>query len=559
MTDTTTPVARECRFAVYSKSNEPGEYSDIHLVKEAVHDPATGKTKPNVLIIKNYERPFFVSKRGQRSYTQKREWTDKSEVDTFKSTQTNLPFAVAKALGTPWVKGGIRELAESPYLYGTDMLSTSIIKQSYTDKWPVVTPYSNAVFDTETDVVHGTGHIQMATISFKDKVFTAVLKKFVAGYANPIESIQKLAIKYIKDVIDKRNITIEIVIVDREIDIVKATMAKAHEWKPDFLSVWNLEFDVEKVMDACQRAQIDIATILSDPKVPKEYQNFRFKKGAAKRVTASGKVMSFKPSQRWHTVFCPSSFYWIDAMSAYRQIRTGDPEEPSYSLESILQLKLKIGKLKFTEADHLSGLEWHKFMQSKYPLEYVVYNIFDCVSMEILDEKTLDLQLSLPMFSGSSDFQHFNSQPKRAANRMHWEIRAHDKVMGSTSSEMSDEMDMETGSLSGLISMLPAHMVDDNGLKIIEENPEQRSSCRGHVADLDIASSYTRGVVVFNISKETTSREITDIAGVDEETQKMQNINLSAPRTNAVEYGVTMLKLPTFDTLLEAFNQKQTA
>lgn len=554
------PTAIECRFAVYSKSNADQDYRDLHLIKENVHH-ADGTTTPNVKLEIDYKRPFWVTKKGLQNHKDKKEWTPKENLHEFQSTQSQLANSVARALGKSWMKNpNLRDLADSPYLYGTDILSTSVIKQSYRDKWDVQTPYSVAVYDTETDVIWGHGQIMMATVSFKDRVFTAVQKSFVAGYPNPIEKIHNLAKEHIGEFIKDRNITLDIVIVDTEIDVVKATINKCHEWKPDLLSVWNLAFDMDKIIEACERAGLDPADLMSDPVVPREFRSFRFKKGPAKKVTASGRVMNFKPAQRWHTVFCPSSFYWVDAMGIFRQVRITAPEEPSYALDYILSQKLKgVRKLKFKEADHLQGLEWHKFMQAHYPLEYVVYNIFDCVSMEILDEKTLDVCLSFPMFAGCTDFQHFNSQPKRAVNELHFFVQEHNQVIGSTSAEMSNEMDLETASLDGWIIMLPSHLVADNGLQIIQEHPDLRTNIRIHVGDLDVAASYPNGEVVFNISKETTSKELLSVEGVDMITQRMATINLSGGRTNSVEFCTAIYGLPNFDTLLNAFEAKRNA
>lgn len=565
MTDNTAatadqPKAIECRFAVYSKSNADQDYRDLHLIKENIHN-VDGTTTPNVKLEIDYKRPFWVTKKGMQNHKDKKEWTPKENLHEFQSTQSQLANNVAKALGKSWMKNpNLRDLADSPYLYGSDILSTSVIKQSYTDRWDIQTPYSNAVYDTETDVVWGHGQIQMATISFKDRVFTAVQKDFVAGYPDPINKIKNLAEKYIGNFLKERNVVLEIVIVDREIDVVKTTLAKAHEWKPDLLSVWNLAFDMDKIIEACERAGIDPATLMSDPAVPKEFQSFRFKKGPAKKVTASGRVMNFKPAQRWHTVFCPSSFYWVDAMGIYRQVRITAPEESSYALDHLLQKNLKdVRKLKFEEADGLVGLEWHKFMQSKYPLEYVVYNIFDCVSMEILDEKILDVCLSFPMFAGCTDFSNFNSQPKRAVNELHFFVQKHGQVIGSTAAEMANEMDEETASLDGWIVMLPSHLVADNGLQIIEEHPDLRTNIRIHVGDLDVAASYPNGEVVFNISKETTSKELLKIEGIPEEVQRMATINLSGGRTNSVEFCVALYGLPNFDRMLDAFRANRSA
>lgn len=439
----TKPVAIECRFATYSKSNQ--DQSDFHLIKEQVHNP-DGSITPALRKLVNYKRPFWVAKKGARQYEDRKEWEHLKNLNKFECTQTELTTSIAASLGQRGFRGNLRDLPESRFVYGSDITSTAIIKQAYRDKWDVVTPYTYSVFDTETDMLHGTDEIMMASITFKDKVYTVVQKKFVEGYANPVQRILELGRFYLGEIFDARKIVPEVIIVDTEIEIVKLILAKAHEWRPDFLAVWNLEFDMTKIIEACARAGVDPESLLCDPCVPRQYRSFRFKRGPAKKVTASGKVMSYTPPQRWHTIFCPSSFYWIDSMCVYKQVRTGQPEEPSYSLDSILHKDLKMTKLKFKEADHIASnsADWHRFMQKNYPLEYVVYNQFDCISMEILEELNTDVQLSLPMFAGCSDFQHFNSQPRRSVNELHYFVMKHDHIIGSTASEMADDNDTET-------------------------------------------------------------------------------------------------------------------
>jgi hypothetical protein len=556
MAQPTTPPfkAIECRFAFYQKSNQTD--NDIHFVKEQIHN-LDGTITPSTRMIKNYKREFYITKKAYQNHNDKKEWEDITKLDVFKCTQTDLQRSVAAALGKPWLKGGIRDLQESPYLYGTDISSSALLKKDYKDKWKDVhTPYSVAGFDSETDVLYDTGQIKILSITFKDRVFTAIDEAFVKGYSNVLERLQELAIKYMGDVIKDRNIKIEIKLCNTEIDIVKSVITKAHEWKPDFLTVWNIEFDMNKVIAACERAGVTPESILCDPSVPQEYRSFKFKAGPAKKITASGKVMSYKPAQRWHTVFCPASFYWIDGMCSYKHVRAGAPEETSYSLNAILDKTFegKVQKLKFKEADEYTGLAWHQFMQKNYPLEYVVYNQFDCICMEMQDEKIYDLQLSIPMFSGFSDFTNFNSQPKRAADDMHFFVKDNkQKIIGSTSYDMTEDFDDETTGLSDWIVMLQANLDFENGLKIIVENTELQTNLRAHCADIDIVGAYPSNTIVANVSKETTRKELINIEGIDEETQRKQTINLSGGRVNAVEICSTLFGLPTLDVMLEAF------
>ncbi len=547
----------ECRFAVYCKS-EDGAH-DMHLVKEQIHYK-DGTTEPNVKLVQDYARPFYITKKGKQNHTDFKEWELKDNLDTFKSTQTKLTESVAKALGQSWFKGGLRDLCKTPYVYGVDVLSTSLIKQSYAERWDVFTPYTVAAFDTETDVIHGHGQIMLACISFKTKVFIAVQKSFVAGYSNVEARVQELMKKYLGKEMQERKIVFELAIVNTEIDVIKATIAKAHEWAPDFLTVWNILFDMDKIIAACDRAQVPIEDILSDPKVPKEFRSFRFKKGPAKKVMASGRILNFKPAERWNTVFCPSSFYWIDGMCAYKQIRTGEPAEPSYGLDAILKKNKIGGKLEFAQADHLADnkLDWHKFMQANHPLEYIVYNAYDCISMEILDEKTTDLQIALPRFAGHTDFQNFNSQPRKAMNELHFFVDKMSRVPGATASEMSTDNDELTADNKGWIVMLASHLVADNGLCVIEENPELRTNIRGAVADLDIEGAYPHNELVMNVSRETTSKELIKVKGIPDEVVRKQSLNLSGGRTNAVEFSTTMYGLPVLDVFLEEYLRSKT-
>lgn len=443
----------ECRFAVFCEPPE-GMRDDIHLVKELIH-LKDGTTVPNVRIVKNYERPFWITKKGFQNHKQKKEWEHLNRVREFKSTQSQLVTNIARALEQPWFNGNLRKIARSPYLYGADILSTALIKQMYQEKYPeLITPFSIACFDTETDVVKGTEEIIMATLSSKTRVYTSIQKSYLEGLGHDvIGKLQVLLRKYLDEYVEKRKIEWVIEIADDEVGVICNTLKKAHEWQPDFLAIWNMNFDIPKVIEALKKKGIDPADVFSDPRVPHAYRFFKYKQGPNQKVTASGKVTPIKPAAQWHTVFTPSSFYVIDAMCAFRHIRTGEAEKPSYSLDAILNDTLGIRKLKFKEADHVSGLKWHQLMQTEYKLEYVIYNVFDCISMEELDEKTKDLCLTLPMMSGSSDFENFKSQPRRVVDELHrFVLKTQNKVIGTTSDQMSDELDSLTIGLKDWIA-----------------------------------------------------------------------------------------------------------
>lgn len=215
-------------------------------------------------------------------------------------------------------------------------------------------------------------------------------------------------------------------------------------------------------------------------------------------------------------------------------------------------------------------------MQTNYKIEYIIYNRFDSISMIELDNKTLDLQVTLPTYAGMTDFAKFNSQPKKIADQMYFFLLEEGKVQGTVGQveevkedentedtsvddeESEDEPTAKKGepkilSLKDWIITLPAHLMIDGGLCCIEEDPNIRSNARAYVFDADAVSSYPSDISALNVSKETTKKEVIDIPGIPEHVFRLENINLLSGHTNAVEYCTMMFKFPKPEELLELY------
>jgi hypothetical protein len=569
-------IGYECRFAIHIPGKH-NETPDIHLIKEQVHY-SDGTVKPNLRFIKNFKRKFWITKPSYRNHKDKKEWEDEDKLLCRETTQTQLRNDIAKALDKSWSNESLKDLSSSPYLYGSDITSTALIKKSYMDKYPdLVTAYTVAVFDTETDVVNGTEEVIMASLVFKDKAFISVCKDFVKGISSLETLFQQKAKKYIGEYLDKHNMTIELHVAEDTIDCIQTVFNKAHEWKPDFLAIWNMDFDISRILQMCDKYKYNPADILCDPAVPQHLRICKYRQGNKKKTTASGKIIPINPAMQWHTLISTSSFYVIDAMCAYKHIRITKQEEPSYSLDSILNKELGIRKLKFEEADAYTGLKWHQVMQTMYKLEYMVYNVFDSLSIIELDNHTKDLAYTLPAFSAASDFSNFKSQPKRIIDALYFLCLEKGKVLGtvgkakeivkSTSDNIIDENDdgiieeptedeqleeeeATTLSLRGWVVTLPAHL-SVHGMHCIEEDETMYSNLRAYVYDSDAVSAYPTCTSIANVSKETTKRELISIEGIPEDIFRAQNLNLVLGRVNSIEYCTTMFNMPKPEELLK--------
>jgi hypothetical protein len=253
-------------------------------------------------------------------------------------------------------------------------------------------------------------------------------------------------------------------------------------------------------------------------------------------------------------------------MCAYKYIRLAKQKEQSYSLDSILNKELGIRKLKFKEADGYTGLQWHQVMQRDYKLEYIVYNMFDCISMLELDEKTKDLGYTLPTYAGLSDFSIFNSQPKRIGVSYYFHLlKKENHILGTVGSAESEEELAERMSvmptyesldnsdsnniyddvldLKQWIVTLPAHL-NMGGVRCIEEDPNAVTMIRPYTFDSDMVGAYPSVTEVCNVSKATTKREIIDMGDIPEDVFRIQNLNIVFGPTNAIEYCRNMFNLP---------------
>lgn len=561
----------ECRFVVNVPSKS-SDKPDVHLIKEQVWKKLpTGETviEPNIRLIEDFKRPFWITKPNKRNHTQKKE--EEAEENLFKimTTESNLRFNLAKALGKPYSRESVKELCSSPYIYGADISSSVLIKQRYLSKYPdLISGYTVCTYDTETDVVNGTEEVIINTAVFKDKIICVINKDFVKGFVTVEQLIRDRIKKYIQEYIDKRDYKTEIYIEEGSVNTIKKCFQRIHELKPDFLAIWNMDFDIPKVLWNLEKYDVDPTDVLCDPSVPKEYRICKYKKGPTKKVTSSGKVQPIDRAMQWHTLQLTASFYVIDAMCAYRHLRNAEQERSSYSLNAILDEELNISKLKFKEADEYQELAWHVFMQNNYKLEYVVYNMFDSMSMLELEYKINDLSFKIPTFSRSSEFSSFRSQPKRIMEAYFFNRLASGYVLGSVGSNRKvveqdtaddipeddeEEEDNETLSLRNWIVTLPSHLMV-LGLKIIEEDETMHTLIRGFTYDSDSVSAYPTVISCMNVSKETTKTEIIDILGIDEDIFRLQNMNFIQGQTNSIEYCTTMFNLPKPYELLRLLN-----
>lgn len=555
----------ECRFAIHMpKRGDNG--IDLHMVKEVIHFK-DGTVKPYLKYVPNYKCKFWTTRphvrKGAKAHKQKKEWEHLDNLVEGQSTASDMGFAVARALDQMRLAGRFFDLKDSPFIYGLDIPSTVQLKHDYTVRMDGKsdTPFSIAYSDTETNMLGiengASKHIIMQSLFFEGKLYTVILEDFVKTLPNPQKDLRTLYDEHMPEQGKGLVKEWEIQLVKEPIDIVKAILLRCHTWTPDFLSFWNMIFDLDKMIECVEDAGYRVEDIFCDPRLPRELRYAFLKRANPSKTSASGRLMTKKPADQWHSFLCPASFYIIDQMATYRFVRKSKQLEPSYGLDEILGKELEgLGKLKHKPAEGLSKAEFHIFMQQKYPGEYVIYHIWDAVCMHLLTLKTKDLSFSLPGTTEFSDFVSFESEPKRYIHKFHfYALEKHQCVTGVSSKVLVQEYDDMTISTKGHIVTLEPHLTVDSGMNVFNDYPGLQTNFYGHNADLDVKSSYPYGQWVFNMSRQTTVRELVEIEGVRDHTRRIQGLNISGGRSNAIEFCTEIFGLPSLSELDKIYDK----
>lgn len=548
----------EAKHIVYVKSKH-NPSNDAVFVKEYKHLP-DGTREPNLRKIVNFERDWYITKEGYRKHKDKKESESLTRLQKRSSNTATMPLKVAKALNLPTSNLNMRQLGRSQYIYGTDITPEALVKTKYLTTWKdIVSPNSIAVLDLETNVLGGRrdhkemGDIISGSITFKDKAFLCYSKRFMGSIVKAEEKIRAAFSEHLGQYEKSRGIKLEIVEVETDTQIVIELLKRVHEYGADFVATWNMNFDVPKMIQTLERDGIDPAIHFSDPGVDPEFRTCNYIEGPANRIKADGGVMTFSMHERWHTLITPSKSYWICAMGTYAFLRKAKGNEKSYALDAILEKILGKRKLNFNFADGYVKLAWHEFMQKKYKIEYLIYNLFDCIGVELLDEKTKDLSISLSELVGASPYRLFSSTPKQLAEDLHFFFLKHGRVICCVSDKMADELDDLVIGTEDWIITLATHLVEVNGLKCIEDVEDLQTLIRLYVSDLDIRSAYPWGEIVMNASKGTTTLELIKIEGVSEEDRRRVGLNLSGGVTNAINYCETIHAFPALTDIYSAY------
>lgn len=573
-------VHRECKHATYSRDRTNRERSDMLTVKEWI-TLSNGIRVPNVRIVKDYKRPYWVTKPQLRNHPEKIEFEDLRNLDMHRSTQINLAQDICFKLGYGNPRNPLRMIARSPYLYGLDPGPEAFIKQAYADRYPGdLVPNDVTVFDVETDVTSDYKKPLLWSRVTDAGVYLYISKEFsknIPNYEDHVRNEYNNALDdFLKPIREKltskatgepwyiehvKNLPLHLVTLDDHFEITKACLDDIHASHTDIVTGWNAIYDTQSIIESCIAAGKDPVNVLSDPKVPSDYRMINVREGATSTVSSSGVKNNLEPQERWDTMVTTSTFRITCAMQIHWQLRKAlGKESGGYGLDALTKRHLGAGKVQFSREDSIiptGTFRWHEDMQANFKVEYGVYSIFDSILVKMKEWKDSDLSHQISSLAGSCDYAHFNRQPTVNATDMLFSVLKEQKrVICSTSDNMETELDRSTLGLSDWIVTFPSFNVKPSGIFALKGQRDVRSTIYMYNSDADVETTYPVAEIINNMSRDTTIAEPCRIRGISRMDLRFVAINLTGGPSNALQLLQTTAKVPPLSEWLEEARQE---
>ena len=259
--------------------------------------------------------------------------------------------------------------------------------------------------------------------------------------------------------------------------------------------------------------------------------------------------------KKWHWLHSTSYSQFVDSQNLYSILRTVKGKETSMKLNDILKVNDLGGKLTFKgddpDLEELSEIDWHRYMQKNEAYKYIVYNQFDCISLQLMEWKNNDLS-SMVVLGGVSQLCKWSRQTRKVADAFYFDALSSGMVTASPGQNMEIEFDKLITKVGGAV--LRPERTTGTGLRIFSDRPDIVTMLHNFVGDVDFSAMYPTATIVANISKETKLSCGISIEGMTrDETLNYYSMVISI-RENAVLLGKDYYGLPGYEDMDAKFS-----
>ena len=506
----------------------------------------------------NPKRAIFVTKPQFRNHTYKKETEQVKNTDMYIVEDRFLIDDLKRIMDIPpYKRTSLRKICDSPYIYNADVGMEALIRLRYNNSQKHhVIRFTIGAFDIEVSVL-GCGRINAVTYIHEDTIYTVALNDFMWKYVDgkkkkatandiyghihnlfgpmPDKETIEITTKDKNGDNVKTRFKFHLKIAETELELIFGIFDIIHRCETDFINIWNIDYDIPKIIQRLEYYKVDPTDVFCHPSVPKHLRMCHYKRDKKK---------THHIADKWHWLHCTSMSQFLDAMLLYSRIRKAKRKKSSYKLDAIAKEELGFGKLSFGEDDN-STLDHHLMQSTRFP-EYVVYNIQDSILLQLMDRKNRDI-VAMWNLSGDSTLADFSKQSVMLKNGYYKFAKEHDRVFATTGETMDGPFDHLLGKVGGAV--LRADQCKDIGINCLVERPDLETMLLVFASDLDFKAIYPSFKSGFGISKETKLATCVEVQGNHKESIEALFGGLANPPENAVWICNDFLGLPNYEEM----------
>ena len=414
--------------------------------------------------MKNPKRKIFITKPQFRNHKYKKETEELSKVDMHIVEDRLLVDKLKEIMGIPaWQRTSLKKICNSPYIYNADVGMEALVRLHYnnTKKHPI-TSFTTGALDIEASVL-GCKRINIFTFIHENTIFTAVLDDFMYKRdekGNRVKATKRDIYECISARLGKmpddnhinissdtkkfkinETFNFELEVFEHELELIFWIFKNIHKMETDFIGIWNMDYDVPKIMERLEYYGVDPKEVFCHPSVPKQWKHLKYHKDRKQTQHISDK---------WHWLHCTSMSQILDQMLLYARIRKAKRKQSSYKLNDIATEELGISKLGYDDPELEKKASDHRYMQTEKFVEYVAYNIVDALLLVFMERKNHDM-VAMWNLTADSPLSDFSKQSVMLKNGYYKFGLEHGRVFATVGEDMSGPYDSLLGKVGGAV------------------------------------------------------------------------------------------------------------
>lgn len=417
-------------------------------------------------------------------------------------------------------------LYNSPRLYMADIDLEDYYKNVFMEKYGVDTynkygSFKHGFMDIEVDQYKDnwnaddlTGPINSISYYFKpdNKLYLFVLNNQPENddLLDVFRNKEKFINEYIKPHAHDE-INYELLLYNTETELLIDFWKIIHITKPDFVGIWNMNFDIPYILNRMKILNIDIYEKCCHPDVPKKYRYIRYieDSGRKNRDFSNSNSENKHPSRLWDWVYISGYTQFYDMMALYSILRKRSIL-PSYKLEDIATNETGYGKLDYRQY----GYTIRKLAHQNFKI-FLSYSAIDTIRLMQIEKLTDDLNRAI-IFSGNTKIQNSQKISVVIKNKLYKIYRDSEprKIIGNNVSYNVK------ATIDGAIIASPNN-IRRKGFGILNSS----GYIYEDIVDFDEAAEYPRTILAFNISKNSLKGRFFKLIIKDEEDKILDIIN----------------------------------